>query len=771
MTSETIVRFLRTEVSLFEGFDEERLLELVSGSRVTTFEEHEAVVEFGEEGRFLGILLEGSAEISVVDDAGHKHRVSTIGPGEVFGEMSSMTGERTVADVIGLTRCTALLIPQELFSSMLITHPPALKHLSRLISKRAGKGLANPAYKRSAEMFSTDPYGLRLTSDVPMKLLVIDCGASLLRYTVFDTNQHDRVTQGRIEGIGEDSMRDVLEGPDGEQTLEHPRGTYADAFAVMTDRLAGAHGVVAGRVNIGAVGHRVVHGGEHFSQPVLISDDIVAAIEKLGALAPLHIPANVAGLRQARRLFPDVPHVAVFDTAFHHSMPAYAYLYGVPYEMYERSGLRRFGFHGTSHFYVSLRSAEFLKRPYNELEVVSCHLGNGASVCAIDHGRSVDTSMGLTPVEGLIMGTRCGDLDPGAVVYMMRKEGLSADEIERVLNQESGLKGLSGVSSDMREVEEAALRGEHRALLALKVFTYRLRKYIGAYAAAMGGIDVITFTGGIGEASAGVRTLACQGLRWMGVHLDDRKNRETDGRAGVCDISSDAAAVRVLVVPRGEERMIARETLRAVRREYVSRVVETQANVPIPIEVSAHHVHLCQEDIDALFGEGHQLSPEVELSQPGQYACRERVDLVGPKGTVSRVRVLGPARKQTQVEIAMTEQFKLGLHPPIRESGDLANTPGITLQGPAGSVTLERGVICALRHIHMPPEDALRLGLRDKYMVRIRVDGDRELVFGDVLVRVSPGYRLAMHIDTDEGNAAHITTGMTGHIDQIQSRG
>jgi acetate kinase len=267
-----------------------------------------------------------------------------------------------------------------------------------------------------------------------------------------------------------------------------------------------------------------------------------------------------------QRLFPAVPHVAVFDTAFHHTLPPYAYLYGLPYELYEQQGVRRYGFHGTSHAYVALRGAQFLKRRPDELALVSCHLGNGASLCAVDHGHSVDTSMGFTPAEGLIMGTRCGDVDAGILAFLERTQGLSATQSEALLNEKSGLLGLSGVSSDMREVLAAADQGHRRALVALKAYGYRVRKYIGAYVAAMGGADGVIFTGGVGEGSAEVRALALQGLECMGIRLDPQRNREARGFDEVCRISSDDSNVAVLVVPTDEERMMAREAQRAVNR-------------------------------------------------------------------------------------------------------------------------------------------------------------------------------------------------------------
>jgi acetate kinase len=377
--------------------------------------------------------------------------------------------------------------------------------------------------------------------------------------------------------------------------------------------------------------------------------------------------------------------------------------------------------------------------------------------------------MGFTPAEGLIMGTRCGDVDAGVLAFLERTEGLTAGQSEEMLNKKSGLLGLSGVSSDMREILKAADEGQPRALLALKTYCYRVRQYLGAYVASMGGLDAVVFTGGIGQGSAEVRALALQGLECMGITLDEQRNRSARGFDEVCRISSDDSKVAVLVVPADEERMMAREALRTLSRSYITRVLEAQKQQPFLVEVSAHHIHLTQEHVEALFGQGHQLTKHSDLSQPGQYACQEQLAIVGPKGRIERVRVLGPARKYTQVEIAMTEQYRLGVHPPIRESGDIADTPGCTLEGTAGSVKLDRGVICALRHVHMTPEDALRYGVRDKSVVRVRVAGDRALIFGDVLVRVNPNFALAMHIDTDEANAANVQTGAQVYIAGIQS--
>jgi acetate kinase len=368
------------------------------------------------------------------------------------------------------------------------------------------------------------------------------------------------------------------------------------------------------------------------------------------------------------------------------------------------------------------------------------------------------------------MGTRCGDVDAGVLAFLERERGLTAGQCEELLNRRSGLLGLSGISSDMREVLKAADAGVPRAVAAVTAYCYRVRKAIGAYVAVLGGLDALVFTAGVGQGSDRVRAMALEGLGILGIRLDDQRNRNARGFDEICRISTDDSPVAVLVVPTDEERMMAREALRALGRSYLTQVLEARTQQPFLVEVSAHHIHLTQEHVEALFGKGHQLTRHADLSQPGQYACKEQLTIAGPKGRIERVRVLGPTRKVTQVEIAMTEQFKLGVHPPIRESGDVRDTPGCTLEGPAGSVTLERGVICALRHVHMTPADALLYGVHDKSFVRVRVAGDRELVFGDVLVRVDPTYALAMHIDTDEANAAHVQTGAQGHIVDIQSQ-
>lgn len=762
--------FLKEQVAVFKDFSADRIKELVDGSVLRSFEPNEAIAHQGAEATHLGVVLHGTVAASAVSDA-LRQTLGQLQPGDTFGEAALMTGNPSLADFIADSHCEVLLIPVSLFQSMIVAEPGAVREISRIMAERTRMLASDPAKLKAALQQDHDPYGLKLKGERPEKILVINVGSSSLKYSFYDTMDESRHAKGVVERIGIDGTRTKHRGPKGEVKRDLGKGDHPAAFKAMIAELTSKEtGVIGSAGEVSVVAHRVVHGGEKFTEATLLTDELIAEVEKLNPLAPLHNPVIIAAIREMRKLFPAVPHVGVFDTGFHHTLPAYAFLYGLPYEFYEKKGVRRYGFHGTSHKYVALRAAEFLKRRPNELRLISCHLGNGASMCAVDHGRSVDTSMGFTPLEGLIMGTRCGDLDPGVIAFLEREEKLTTSKSEELLNKKSGLLGLSGVSSDMREILRAADQGNWRALLALKAYCYRVRKYIGAYVASMGGLDTVIFTGGVGQGSAVVRALVLQGLECMRITLDESRNR--DARADeISRISTDSSKVTVLVVPTDEERMMAREALRALSRSYITRVLEAQKQQPFLVEISAHHIHLTQEHVEVLFGKGHQLTKHADLSQPGQYACKEQLTIVGPKGCVERVRILGPTRKYTQVEIAMTEQFKLGIHPPIRESGDLADTPGCTLEGPIGSVQIDRGVICALRHIHMSPEDALRYGVRDKSFVRVRIAGDRELVFGDVLVRVDPNFKLAMHIDTDEGNASNVKTGAKGYIDGIQSEG
>ncbi|MDP3857672.1 MAG: acetate/propionate family kinase [Stagnimonas sp.] len=529
-----------------------------------------------------------------------------------------------------------------------------------------------------------------------------------------------------------------------------------DGIDSISGALDGIHGELerAGLRRVDAVGHRIAHGGNEYTQAVLIDGDVEAAIERCIPLAPQHNPGNLAGVRMARRHWERLPQVAVFDTAFHRTIPAHASTYAVPLAWRE-AGLTRYGFHGTSHQHVMETVAEHLRVPPAELRIVSCHLGNGASVCAIDRGQSVDTSMGMTALEGLVMGSRCGDLDPGVYPFLMHTLGLSAPQIERALYEDSGLKALSGVSSDLRDVEAQALLGNAQAQAALQVFAHRVRKYIGAYAAAMGGCDVIAFTGGIGEHSPAMRGRICSGFEFLGLHFDEDCNATSRGHVeDVVEIHQQRSRMKVLVIRAREEWRIAKETHRLVER--TRPPVDAAGAIAIPVAVSAHHVHLTQASVEALFGPGYRLTAEHDLAQPGFWAARETVDIVGPRGRIDRVRVLGPCRPSNQIEIARTEALRIGVDAPLRLSGETDGTPTVTLVGPIGSIG-SNGLIVARRHVHAHPADAERMGLRDGEHFEVSIDSSsRDATFADVVLRVSEGAILEMHIDTDEANAAGI---------------
>jgi acetate kinase len=772
MSEIDLKRFFLEQVRLFENFPADKVEEIVVKSHLATYEGNEAILETGDEGRYIGVVISGHAEISMTDNTGTRAVIGQLEAGDVFGVMSLLTGDRIVADVIAGNRCFVLMIPQDVFNTHILTNPKAVGYLSRLLADRTRTmSIDLVTAQARAIAKSDDPYALSLSTNSPGKIVVLNVGISQIHFGIYDTQDIGSEIHGIIDNADKQVARITVKIGPQQQTMEHVPFRLSDLFKVMQEATALLGPAFAFHPeDVTSIGHRVVHGGNKFSSSVVITPAVIADIEELAVFAPLHNPVNLAGIRVALKQFPSVPQVAVFDTAFHQTLAPYAYLYGLPYDLYKQHGIRRYGFHGTSHRYVSLKAAEILKRPLGELEIVSCHLGIGASLCAIDHGRSVDTTMGMTPTDGLIMPSRSGSIDPAVMIHLMEQHHMTAEQLSSLINTESGLKGISGISSDIHEIEAAAADGHHRALLAHKAFCYQVRKNIGAYVAAMGGIDVLVFTGDIGETSATVRSLACQGLGYMGIRLDEERNRNLGKLGSHAVISADDSRVTILVVANDDERLIAWEALRAIERNQLLQEARAEETPAIPVEISAHHVHLSQADVEALFGPGHQLTPEHELSQPGQFACAEKVHLVGPKGRIANVRVLGPTRKETQVEIAMTEQFKLGVQPPIRQSGDLAGTPGITLEGTYGSTSIARGVICAQRHIHMTPEDAMRFRVRDNYVVRVRVEGERQLIFGDVVVRVNPAFRLAMHIDTDEGNAGNIRTGMLGYIEEIQNR-
>lgn len=437
--------------------------------------------------------------------------------------------------------------------------------------------VANSANLDQGPHHSNGPNGWELTTEHAQRILAVNCGSSSLKYCFYNTADASRDARGRVERIGLEGTRLSHHGPRGTVKRKLATRGFPEAFQAMIAELTAKEtGAIREPDEVDIVTHRVVHGGEKFIEATLITSEVLEQMEALNSLAPLHNPVNLAGIREMQSLFPAVPHIAVFDTAFHHTLPSHAYLYGLPYELYADKGVRRYGFHGTSHQYVSLRVAESLNTNVDQLRVVSCHLGNGSSVCAINKGISVDTSMGFTPAEGLIMGTRCGDVDAGVLAFLERTEGMSASQCEEMLNTKSGLLGLSGISSDMREILQAANEGHARASVALKTYCYRARKYIGAYAAAMGGLDAVVFTGGIGEGSAEVRSLILEGLDFMGICLEAARNHQTEGKEIIL-ISSDSSKVAVFIIPTDEERMMAHEAIRCLKRANIERTENAPA--------------------------------------------------------------------------------------------------------------------------------------------------------------------------------------------------
>lgn len=392
-----------------------------------------------------------------------------------------------------------------------------------------------------------------------MNVLVINCGSSSLKYQIIDSESEEALAKGICERIGIDG-RLVYQPKDGEKEMtDAPMPTHTEAVRMVLEAIVNPKtGVLSSLDEIDAVGHRIVHGGEKFAASTLLTEEVLKTVEECSDLAPLHNPANLIGVRACREVLKDVPMVGVFDTAFHQTMPEEAYLYGLPYAYYEKHKVRKYGFHGTSHSYVSKRAAEVLNRPYDGLKTIVCHLGGGASICAVKDGKSVDTSMGLSPLEGLVMGTRSGDIDPSAVEFIAKKENLDLDAVLSILNKESGVYGISGLSSDFRDLDAAAGEGNARADIARNVFCYRAAKYIGSYAAAMNGVDVICFTAGVGENDAKVREKICSYLGYLGIAIDAEENKK---RGVEATLSTSDSKVTVLMIPTNEELAICRETV------------------------------------------------------------------------------------------------------------------------------------------------------------------------------------------------------------------
>lgn len=393
-----------------------------------------------------------------------------------------------------------------------------------------------------------------------MNILVLNCGSSSVKYKLIEIKENKILAEGGVEKIGLPDAFIKFKLADGsKKTVDLDITDHQGAIKSILDTITGEeYGCIKSFEEIDAVGHRVVHGGEKFNKSVLITDEVIAKVKECYDIAPLHNPVNIAGIDAISNILPNVPQVGVFDTAFHQTMPAKSYMYALPYKFYKEDGVRRYGFHGTSHRYVSKRVCEFLGVQYEDQKIITCHVGNGGSITAIDHGKSIDTSMGLTPTEGLMMGTRVGDVDPGALTFIMEKHNLTAKDMQNIINKQSGIAGVTEISSDMREIEAAVNAGDERAVLGLDMYEQRILKYVGAYAAEMGGVDIIVFTGGVGENQTGVRENVCAPLGFMGVKLDNELNAKVRGTETV--ISTPDSKVKVVVIPTDEEYLIARDT-------------------------------------------------------------------------------------------------------------------------------------------------------------------------------------------------------------------
>ena len=396
-----------------------------------------------------------------------------------------------------------------------------------------------------------------------MKILVINAGSSSLKYQLIDMDNENVLAKGLCERIGIEgsNLQHTNVAKDEKTKIEKPMKDHGDAIQMVIDALVDSEiGVIASMDEIGAVGHRVVHGAEEFADSCMVTEAVMKALEKCTPLAPLHNPPNIIGIQACQKIMPNTPMVGVFDTAFHQTMPAKAFMYALPYDCYETDRIRKYGFHGTSHKYVSQKAVEYLGKPASELKIVTCHLGNGSSISAVDGGKCVDTSMGFTPLDGVPMGTRPGSMDPAVVTYLINQKGMDAKAVDAMMNKESGVAGISGVSSDFRDLSAAADEGNERAKLALDMFAYQVKKYIGSYAAAMGGIDAVVFTAGVGENDAATRAAVTEGLEFMGIKVDADKNNTR----GTVDVSAADATVKTLVIPTNEELMIAIDTKRLV---------------------------------------------------------------------------------------------------------------------------------------------------------------------------------------------------------------
>ncbi|MBN1335424.1 MAG: acetate/propionate family kinase, partial [Deltaproteobacteria bacterium] len=569
---------------VFADFNDAAIARLAISTRIRDVSAGEAVVGFGQRISEVGVVASGSLEARYRTSG----RVVVIQPGHIYGEVALLNGEPAIADVVARSAGRILIIPFNALTAELARTPAAAARLASLVVRRLAHREEDPEEQMDAAGARAEARS-RPDEKAPLDgrpVLVLNCGSSSVKYACFAEGA--RKAGGIVERIGASGSCLKHDGPKGHVIRDRNVPDAEAALRLVLEILVDPeHGAVERLEDIAAVGHRTVHGGDRFTEAVLVDDEVKEEMRLNEGLAPLHNPANLKGIEICERLLPNVPQVAVFDTAFHLTMPEHAWRYAIPRGIADRWRLRRYGFHGTSHKYVTGATGRFLGTPASALRIVSCHLGNGASVTAVDHGRSVDTSMGLTPLEGLVMGTRPGDLDPGLVLHLLG-QGMTREAVDELLNRQSGLLGLSGLSSDMRELEAAADAGHSGAILAIRTFCYRVRKYVGAYAAVMGGLDALVFTGGIGENDPAIRALICQGLGFLGIRIDDARNAERAERGDLAlRISPDDGPVHVLVVPTDEEGTIVVETDHALDRAGTTEVMRNRRDRPIPIGVSA----------------------------------------------------------------------------------------------------------------------------------------------------------------------------------------
>ena len=764
---------LLSEHELFVDFTPDALERICDASEVRAFEPGEVIIPGGQPGRFLGIILEGRVEAVSRDESGSEKRIGELTAYDYFGEMSLISGEPTTADVRAVTRCRVLLIPHEVMSASLSTHPQALHHLGRTVAERLRSMWATQAAHERQEPTPTIEGGVpeRISaSAAAARVLVIESQSTTVRYSYFDVERELHNQEGMVDRIGQGRARHTIRKLRG-KTMTSVPGTRAAGVEAVLAGLTTPAGPLERIEDLSVIAHRVMHGGERFGEPMIIDDRVLDGIRQELPIGGDELQANVETIEACRKLAPTVQQVAVFETAFFQTVPAHAYLHALPYDLYRDHGIRRYGCNGVAHHQAARLAAAHLERALERLRVVSCYCGPEPSVCAIGEGRAVDVTSGATCQGGLPGLTGTGDLDPRLVFRLCDVHGMSLSEVESAVTVGGGIRALSGLQGDLTDLSAAAEEGNKQADLALETMAHAIKKAIGASVATLGGIDALVITGPHSATGGALRLRALAGLEGLGLHLDPELNEAPETSPdGVGELSPPLSPAKVLLVPADGHRMVASEVLGAIGREDLAALFRSR-RLPIPIGISAHHVHLTREHVEALFGPGHELTFRAELTQPGQFACEEQVTVIGPRGVVERVRVLGPVRSKTQVEIPRTEEFRLGIDAPIRASGDIKGSPGLRLEGSAASIDLQQGVICAARHVHMSPEDALRFGVRDRSLISVRVEGGRGVSFRDVLVRVHPDFRLDMHVDTDEANAAELGADAVGYTESIDGRG